>query len=66
MARRNKASFQKREREKKKAEKAAMKREMRGQKERSEDESLVASQDDLAAYGLGPEDEGEEPDESRD
>jgi hypothetical protein len=53
-------SVLKRQRERKKAEKAAMKRETRGQKERSE--SDVATPDDLDGYGVGSEssDDGEE------
>jgi hypothetical protein len=56
MARRNKASFQKRAREKKKAEKAALKREQRSQRERETpgSEPQVATPDDLADYGLEP------------
>jgi len=60
MARKSKMSVLKRQRERKKAEKAAMKRETRGQKERSE--SDVATPDDLDGYGVGSEssDDGEE------
>ena len=53
----------KRQRELKKAEKAAMKRERR--KLRKEEaalaESDTATQDDLAHYGIGAEDEAPEP-----
>jgi hypothetical protein len=53
MAKKSKMSVLKRQRERKKAEKAAMKRETRGQKERSE--SDVATQEDLEGYGVGSE-----------
>lgn len=55
MARRSRQGVLKRQRERKKAEKAAMKREQRTQRERPEattEGTPVASQDDLAAYGL--------------
>ncbi len=57
MAKKSKMSVLKRQRERKKAEKAAMKREERGQKERSE--SDVATADDLEGYGLGSESSGD-------
>jgi hypothetical protein len=50
MARKSKMSVLKRQRERKKAEKAAMKRETRGHKERSD--SDVATAEDLEGYGL--------------
>jgi hypothetical protein len=53
MAKKSKMSVLKRQRERKKAEKAAMKRETRGQKERPE--SDIATQEDLEGYGLGPD-----------
>lgn len=59
MGRRTKSSFQKREREKRKAEKASRKRELkeeRAQEPRQGSEE-VATQDDLAGYGLAPEPE---------
>ncbi len=61
MARRNKASVLKRQRERKKAEKAALKRELRVQREPAETEpaNRVATSEDLAGYGL-VEDEAEE------
>jgi len=65
MAKKSKMSVLKRQRERKKAEKAAMKRETRGQKEEKEQsDSDIASADDLEGYGLGSEspsggDEGE-------
>jgi hypothetical protein len=63
MAKKSKMSVLKRQRERKKAEKAAMKRETRGQKERSE--SDVATQEDLEGYGLGSDSSGDrEEDES--
>jgi hypothetical protein len=58
MAKKSKMSVLKRQRERKKAEKAAMKREVRGQKDRSE--SDVASAEDLEGYGLGSESSGDE------
>jgi len=57
MARKSKMSVLKRQRERKKAEKAAMKRETRGQKERSD--SDVATTEDLEGYGLVPESSNE-------
>jgi hypothetical protein len=58
MARRNKASLFKRQREQKKAEKAAHKREARAQRETPEGASgtPVASAEDLAGYGLSQDD----------
>ena len=53
MAKKSKMSVLKRQRERKKAEKAAMKRETRGQKERPE--SDIATAEDLEGYGLGSE-----------
>ena len=65
MAKKSKMSVLKRQRERKKAEKAAMKRETRGQKEEKEQsDSDVASAEDLEGYGLGSEsssDGGGEP-----
>jgi hypothetical protein len=60
MAKKSKMSVLKRQRERKKAEKAAMKRETRGQKEKSE--SDIATAEDLEGYGLGSDssDVGEE------
>ena len=62
MARVNKMSVLKRQRERKKAEKAAMKRELKSTKERSaaSPEDQVATRDDLAGYGLVSEEEEEE------
>ena len=64
MAKKSKMSVLKRQRERKKAEKAAMKREMRGEeKERSS--SDIATAEDMAGYGLGSEPPtDEEEDES--
>jgi len=64
MAKKSKMSVLKRQRERKKAEKAAMKRETRTQKERSE--SDVATQEDLEGYGLAEESpSGADEDESK-
>jgi hypothetical protein len=64
MAKKSKMSVLKRQRERKKAEKAAMKRETRGHKERSE--SDVATAEDLEGYGLGsPASRDGEEDKSR-
>lgn len=54
MARKSKMSVMKRQRERKKAEKAAAKREQRLQRESPEEGSgaQVADRDDLAGYGL--------------
>ena len=54
MARRSRMSVQKRQRERKKAEKAAMKREERATRGEEEDTGggTVATRDDLAGYGL--------------
>jgi hypothetical protein len=69
MARVNRMSVQKRLRERKKAEKAELKREMRNRRgSESEDEeertgsSAVATRDDLEGYGLitDPEEDSEE------
>ncbi|MCG8591727.1 MAG: hypothetical protein MJE66_20710 [Proteobacteria bacterium] len=67
MARRSKASFEKRAREKKKAEKAAQKREARSQRadEAREGDSAVATAEDLAGYGVAT-DEPTEADEASD
>ena len=63
MAKKSKMSVLKRQRERKKAEKAAMKRETRGQKERSD--SDVATKEDLEGYGVGSDSPGDrEEDES--
>jgi len=59
MARKSKMSVLKRQRERKKAEKAAMKRETRGQKERSDSDSDVATAEDLEGYGLVQESSNE-------
>ena len=53
MAKKSKMSVLKRQRERKKADKEAMNRETRGQKERSE--TYLATQEDLDGYGLGSE-----------
>ncbi len=63
MARPNKMSVLKRQRERKKAEKAELKREMRLRKDPDEEETRgggeVATRDDLAGYGLVVEEEEE-------
>lgn len=58
MARKSKMTVLKRQREMKKAEKAAMKRSNRDERRASEalpDEDRVASRDDLEGYGFGPD-----------
>ena len=62
MARRNKMSVQKRLRERKKADKAAIKREERLQREPGESgaSDQVATQEDLEGYGLVVEPDEEE------
>lgn len=66
MARKSRQGVLKRQRERKKAEKAAFKREQRTEKvEKPEGEgSGVASEDDLAGYGLLPEPEPESEEET--
>lgn len=62
MAQSNRMSVQKRQREQKKAERAAQKREERrapGKGERSERETDIASASDLESYGLPPAPFGE-------
>jgi hypothetical protein len=65
MARVNRMSVQKRLRERKKAEKAELKREMRLRKDPDEPEEVretgdqVATRDDLAGYGLVVEEDEE-------
>jgi hypothetical protein len=57
-------SVQKRLRERKKAERAELKREMRSQREpreEPEDEDKIANRDDLAGYGLIEEPTEEPP-----
>ncbi len=66
MARVNRMSVQKRLRERKKAERAELKREMRSQREpreeiEEEDKDKVANRDDLAGYGLIEEPTEEPP-----
>jgi hypothetical protein len=68
MARKSRTAVLKRQREAKKAEKAAMKREKRVEREttRSEasDGDQVASADDLAGYGFGEAEEADEESET--
>ena len=59
MARKSKTAVLKRQRELKKAEKAAAKREKRAMREGVDPENAVASADDLAGYGFAVEDEAE-------
>jgi hypothetical protein len=53
MGKKSRTSVLKRQREMKKAERAALKREKREQREGGE--ARVATTDELAAYGVGPE-----------
>jgi len=64
MARKSKTAVLKRQRELKKAEKAAAKREKRAMRESTDQE--VATRDDLADYGLVEEEEEAGGDEERD
>jgi hypothetical protein len=70
MAKKGRTAVLKRQREVKKAERAAMKREKRETRRDAESESdsdsdAVATAEDLAGYGFGPLDE-EESDKKRD
>ncbi len=60
MAKRSRMSVLKRQREAKKAEKAALKRERREQRTPSGEASRVATKDDLEGYGFAPEPEEED------
>lgn len=63
MARKSKMTVLKRQREMKKAEKAALKRSNRDERrgaEPLEAEDRIASRDDLAGYGFGPDEDEEE------
>jgi hypothetical protein len=63
MARKSKMTVLKRQREMKKAEKAAAKRSNRDERrgaDVAEQEDQVASRDDLAGYGFGPDEDEEE------
>jgi len=56
------ASFMKRQRERERAEKAALKRERKAQRDPSErDGDRVATKEDLDGYGLLPEEDEPEP-----
>ena len=58
MAKKGRTAILKRQREVKKAERAAMKREKReSRKEAEPDPTVVATADDLVGYGVGSEDE---------
>ncbi len=59
MAKKSRMSVLKRQREVKKAEKAALKRERREQRQDDESATRVATADDLAGYGIAPTDEDE-------
>jgi hypothetical protein len=63
MARKSKMTVLKRQREMKKAEKAALKRSNRDERKEegpSEEEDRIANRDDLAGYGFGPDEEEED------
>ena len=65
MARKSRTAVLKRQREAKKAEKAAMKREKRIERDAGRsDGTQVASADDLAGYGFAEADEADEESES--
>jgi len=57
MGRRSRMSVQKRQRERDKAERAAFKRDLRGQREPRDGgaDPAVATSDDLEGYGLAPD-----------
>jgi hypothetical protein len=63
MARKSKTAVLKRQRELKKAEKAAAKREKRAMREGVSAERSVATYDDLAGYGLVDRDRDDERDD---
>jgi len=66
MARKSRTGVLKRQREMKKAEKAAQKREKRDTRSEQDGEGAqVASADDLAAYGVGPTHEDERSSRSK-
>lgn len=61
MAKSSRMSVQKRQREREKAEKAAIKRERRFRKDPTDErDTPVATRDDLAGYGLLPDEEDAE------
>ena len=65
MAKKGRTAVLKRQREVKKAERAAMKREKREtRKEAESDSDVVATAEDLAGYGFGPVDEEEATEET--
>ena len=65
MAKKGRTAILKRQREVKKAERAALKREKREiRKEEDTQADAVATADDLAGYGFGPADEDGDADES--
>jgi hypothetical protein len=67
MARKSKMTVLKRQREMKKAEKAALKRSNRDERRAADpvgQEDRIASRDDLEGYGFGPDEEDEEAEDS--
>jgi hypothetical protein len=66
MARKSRTGVLKRQREMKKAEKAALKREKRDLRSEQEPSgSQVATAEDLAGYGFGPADDDDRPADPR-
>jgi hypothetical protein len=66
MAKKGRTAVLKRQREVKKAERAALKREKREIRKESETEAgAIATADDLAGYGFGPQDDATEEDEPK-
>jgi hypothetical protein len=66
MARKSRTGVLKRQREMKKAEKAALKREKRDSRtEQESDGAQVATAEDLAGYGFGADDDDEHASETR-
>jgi len=66
MAKKGRTAILKRQREVKKAERAAMKREKREiRKESDSMAGAVATADDLAGYGFGPTDDDDDDDDDR-
>jgi len=65
MAKKGRTAILKRQREVKKAERAAMKREKREIRKEAEPSSgTVATAEDLAGYGFGPDDDGKSGDDA--
>lgn len=63
MAKKSRMGVLKRQREMRKAEKAAAKRERRTMNKETDEGARVATQDDLAGYGFAEEEEEEEAEE---